>query len=1214
MAAKVCGWYAVLLSGLAFLLLTGCGGSSSTSNNVTATPSFSPGGGTYNTSQTVTISDSTRGAVLYCTTDGTAPTSSSPKCSQPTTVFQSEFLQAIAVAPGMKASAVVSAGYTINLSAAPTPTFSPAGGIYSGAQTVTISDATSGANIYYTTDGSVPSASSTLYTSPVTISKTATLSAIAIVSGNSNSGVASATYTIQTLPTITGLSPSSAIAGGAAFTLTVNGTNFVSGATINWNGAPLATTFVSATQLTAAAPANLIASPGTASVTVTTPAGTSPGNAFTINPASVPTITTLSPSSATAGSAAFTLTVSGTNFASGAVVNWATTALATTYVSATQLTAAVPASLIASAGTAAITVAEPAGTSAAATFTINAAPAPTIASLSPSSAIAGDAGFTLTVNGTNFTSSAVVNWASTALTTTYVSATQLTAAVPASLIASAGSASITVSEPAGSSVGATFAINAPGTPTITSLSPNSITAGGSAFTLTVNGANYVPSAVVNWGGVALTTTYVGPTQLTAAIPGNLIATAGPAIVTVSEAGENSSGATFTVSPALPQITGTVVSGAGGSSMPLGGAAVQLYAAGTSVTGAAGYGQAAAAVGSAVSTASGTGAFSVSYDCSALTAPGDLLYLVATATNSEVVLMTVLGPCSGLSASGVTVTINEATTVASAYSLAQFMTTAPNVGAPASNYLGLSNAFATVNNLVNTATGAALSITPAYANNSTPFLNTSTAPQMRLNTLANILNACASTNGSACSSLWTAATPPSGTAPSNTLQAILDIAQNPGSNVSALFGLLASSPPFSPDLPSAPNDWTLALTFTGGGLGISPNTSGNDSAGQTGVGPTINASLAIDANGNVWVAGYGEYGYQSGSLAADLPILAKFNNLGAALTPATTLSNAPTPVVTFGGYNLGKSVQSGVGLATIALDANGNIWAGDPTSNGSLFTVSPGLSILASGVAAATGINALAIDNNNNAWIGYNGNLGEFTYSSGNSALQAQTLSAEGGVGYGQLTDLIFDSGLNLWGADEGNDSVYQISTTDGSVLYDSFPFYGGNFEVSLAADSAGNVYGCGDPAGNILDVFTVGAIANNYTLGSRGCGEQLLLDGQGHLFAISNGFGFPSGAAIDEYTTTGTVLSPLNGYTGTSAAEPATITRDSSTYLSFFPTTAAIDGSGNLWVVNENTSNAGAASGSPATGNVLVEFVGMAAPVVTPTAVALVNGQLGVRP
>jgi probable HAF family extracellular repeat protein len=82
------------------------------------------------------------------------------------------------------------------------------------------------------------------------------------------------------------LSPNSAVAGGAAFTLTVNGigTNFVPGATVNWNGTALATTYVSGTRLTASVPAGLIAMPGTASVTVTTTTGTAGVATFGIHP------------------------------------------------------------------------------------------------------------------------------------------------------------------------------------------------------------------------------------------------------------------------------------------------------------------------------------------------------------------------------------------------------------------------------------------------------------------------------------------------------------------------------------------------------------------------------------------------------------------------------------------------------------------------------------------------------------------------------------------------------------------------------------------------------------------------------------------------------------------------------------------------------------------------------------------------------------------
>jgi hypothetical protein len=192
-----------------------------------------------------------------------------------------------------------------------------------------------------------------------------------------------ATFTIDAtnpVPTLTSLSPTSAVFGSAASTLTVSGSGFVTASTVNWNGAALATTYVSAAQLTAVIPAADLASPNTVSVTVDNPlpgGGRSDAAIFMINGTNLlPWIVTLSPAHAAADAAAFTLAVSGNNFVAASTVNWMGTALTTTFVSASQLTALVPAADLTSAGSAGITVVNPApggGTSDAATFTINAA-------------------------------------------------------------------------------------------------------------------------------------------------------------------------------------------------------------------------------------------------------------------------------------------------------------------------------------------------------------------------------------------------------------------------------------------------------------------------------------------------------------------------------------------------------------------------------------------------------------------------------------------------------------------------------------------------------------------------------------------------------------------------------------------------------------------------------------------------------------------------
>src|SRR5438876_3977050 len=203
------------------------------------------------------------------------------------------------------------------------------------------------------------------------------------ISATNSGGTGSATLTLtinNPLPTTTSISPTSTTAGSAQFTLTVNGTKFVSTSTVNWNGSALTTNFVSSIQLTAIVPAANVATAGTASITVVNPppaGGTSNSVTFTINNP-VPTTTSISPTCIAAGSADFILTVNGTKFVSTSTVNWNGAPLATSFVSSTQLTATVPASLVATAGTASVTVANPSpggGTSNAQTFTIANTPA-----------------------------------------------------------------------------------------------------------------------------------------------------------------------------------------------------------------------------------------------------------------------------------------------------------------------------------------------------------------------------------------------------------------------------------------------------------------------------------------------------------------------------------------------------------------------------------------------------------------------------------------------------------------------------------------------------------------------------------------------------------------------------------------------------------------------------------------------------------------------
>jgi LysM repeat protein len=196
--------------------------------STTQAPTFSPAAGTYTKAQTVTISDATSGALIYYTTNGTTPTTSSTKYSAAITVSASETIQAIAVAAGYPNSPATMAAYTI-APVLPTPTFSVAAGTYTTTQTVSIMEATAGAAIYFTTNGTTPTTSSSVYSGPITVSANETLQAIAAGTGYTNSAAAVAAYTIApVLPT-----PTFSVAAGTYTTSqTVSITEATAGAAI----------------------------------------------------------------------------------------------------------------------------------------------------------------------------------------------------------------------------------------------------------------------------------------------------------------------------------------------------------------------------------------------------------------------------------------------------------------------------------------------------------------------------------------------------------------------------------------------------------------------------------------------------------------------------------------------------------------------------------------------------------------------------------------------------------------------------------------------------------------------------------------------------------------------------------------------------------------------------------------------------------------------
>jgi 6-phosphogluconolactonase (cycloisomerase 2 family) len=351
-------------------------------------------------------------------------------------------------------------------------------------------------------------------------------------------------------PRIASLRPSSAKAGGSAFTLYVDGANFMASSQVKWNGADRPTTFVNTTLLKANISAADIVSAGIAQVTVANPTpggGTSNIARFTItapNANPVPSIERIALQAALAGGPAFTLDVVGSSFMSSSQVRWNGANRPTTFVSATRLQAQIPAADIAQPGLAGVTVFNPApggGSSNAATFTIVAPgqnPVPLITRLDPPWTTAGGAtgtAFTLRVIGASFTEDSQVRWNGANRPTTFVSDSELLATITAGDITGMGTARVTVFTPepgGGESNVATFTIGAVGDNPVPVLASATLTrAGDGSLRLTLNGSSFVAGATVRWNSTARPTTRADSTRLTIGLTaGDFLGT--PSVLTV----------------------------------------------------------------------------------------------------------------------------------------------------------------------------------------------------------------------------------------------------------------------------------------------------------------------------------------------------------------------------------------------------------------------------------------------------------------------------------------------------------------------------------------------------------------------------------------------------------------------------------------------------------------------------------------------------------
>jgi hypothetical protein len=554
--------------------------------------------------------------------------------------------------------------------------------------------------------------------------------------------------------------------------------------------------------------------------------------------------------------------------------------------------------------------------------------------------------------------------------------------------------------------------------------------------------------------------------------------------------------------------GTIKMQVHGGQSPVVGSSVTVYAAGTG-----GYGTASTALTTTPFTTDSTGSFTLTgVDCTV----GQQIYVYVSGgdgtgtgggANSAIGLMAVLGACpatGSISASLPSVLVNEVTTVAAAYALAAYATDSSHIAnSGASRTLatqGMANAFANAGNMVSIATGSALVTTPG---------GNGTVPQPLIDSLANILAACVSTNSPSstpCNTLLTTAlsSGTTGNKPADTATAAINIAHYPGKNVVTLFPLGAGGP-FTPVLSAKPNDFTVGLVFTGGGIA---------SGGHC---------VVIDGSGDAWIDN------TQGSLS-------EFSPLGVALSPTT-------------GFTGGGMVSP----YNLAIDIQGNVWVSNyPNAQISEFTskgvpVTSSTGLTGGGLALTTG---LAVDGNDNVWVADDTAevteitpTGGFVFGGTGLSFNGSNLSSDVGVA--------IDSSENVWVVDFGG-SVTKISNA-GKLLSPSTGYVtpGQSGLESIAIDNAQNVWVAGGYGGGVAEFSNAGTLLSptgGFTAGSNSSLFGVNIDGLGNVWIQDTG-----GGDVAELSNAGVQLSPSGtGYRGGNVSADAS--------------GVGIDGSGDVWV------------------------------------------------
>ncbi|HVR37685.1 MAG TPA: IPT/TIG domain-containing protein [Thermoanaerobaculia bacterium] len=371
-------------------------------------------------------------------------------------------------------------------------------------------------------------------------------------------------------PVINAISPTTINAGSATRTIIVIGGTYADGDTVLVNGVARDTDFSTSTQLIATLDASDVANAGTLQIQVKKKLGGSTSAPFELRVvnAAAPVIESLSPTSGTAGSDPFVLSINGRNFASIAVVTFDGETHASTFVSPNRIDVSVLPADTQVPRNIEIRVTNPDGT-ASDPFTFPVVViTPQITALDPTTVAAGDPGFTLTVAGSDFGSSAKIAFDGLQRTSTFNTSTgRISTTVFTSDLSQPRTIDVTV-------VDRGFPSNAlPLTvlrPLITALDPPFAFAGSSNVAVVVSGTSFLPTSRVEFKGIERTTNFVSANQLTAILPAESLFELGSFSINVRNSAEALSlPFPFTVvSPGLPVISALSPSAALAGSFPL----------------------------------------------------------------------------------------------------------------------------------------------------------------------------------------------------------------------------------------------------------------------------------------------------------------------------------------------------------------------------------------------------------------------------------------------------------------------------------------------------------------------------------------------------------------------------------------------------------------------------------------------------------------------